>query len=80
MVTKILAAWYKLCYRKSLIRAIRHANHVKNTTGHKCLVLFFPKGYKAVTKQAVKQLVKQHYFKKGATIQKIESMAVYSTN
>lgn len=79
MVDKLLNAWFKFRYRKSLKKAIKHANHVKHTTGHKCLVLFVKNGYSAYTKQAVKLLVKGHYFKKGTTIQKIESMAVYTT-
>ncbi|MBS1641557.1 MAG: hypothetical protein JSR11_03680 [Bacteroidetes bacterium] len=79
MVNKIIAAWYKLMYHKSLKRATKHANHIKCTTGYKCFVLLFPKGYKAITKQAVKQLHKQKYFKKNVSLQHIENMSAYTT-
>ncbi|MDP1812349.1 MAG: hypothetical protein Q8K66_13185 [Sediminibacterium sp.] len=53
---------------------------MKNNKGYKCLVLMFPGGYRAVTKQAVKLLLKQGYFKKGTTMQKIENMSAFTTN
>lgn len=80
MVTQIISLFYKLKYRKSLNRAVKHAIHMKNNKGYKCLVLMFPGGYRAVTKQAVKLLLKQGYFKKGTTMQKIENMSAFTTN
>lgn len=75
--------WYrKVRYRRSLKKAIRHANAVKVSRGFKCYVLLLPGGYKAITKSAIKCLMKsdKRYFKKGTTIQDIERMAVYVTS
>lgn len=80
MVSNIVTYFQKLRYRKSLKKATKHAIHMKNTKGYKCLVLLFPDGYRAITKQAVKLLWKQGYFKKGTTLQQIESMSVFTTN
>lgn len=82
VINNIILLYYKLRYRKSLRKAIKHANAVKSSTGYKCFVLLFPNGYKAVTKQAVKCLLSSNkkYFKKGTTIQDIERLSVYTTN
>ncbi len=87
-LSRIKDYWYhfivrplqKLRYRSSLKKAIKHANHIKYTTGFKCLVLLNPGGYKAYTKQAIKILHRQKYFKKGVRLEQIERMAIYSTN
>lgn len=76
----LLQKWQMFWNRKSLNRAIRHANHVKNTTGHKCFVLLSKnKGYRAVTKRAVKQLITQKAFPKEVTMKEVEKMSVYTT-
>lgn len=83
MVINFSRWWYtKIWYRRSLKKAIRQANTVKNQYGYKCFVLLFPGGYRAITKQAIKCLMKskKKYFRKGTTIQDIENMAVYTTN
>jgi hypothetical protein len=80
MVEKIVTACQKFWYRRSLKKAIKHAMHIKRTTGHKCLVLLFPGGYRAIRKVALKQVHRQGLFKKGVTVQQIEMMAVYNTN
>ena len=83
MVINFSRWWYtKIRYRRSRKKAIRQAVHIKNTRGYKCYVLLFPGGYKAITKQAVKQLMfsNKKYFKKGTTIQDIEKMAVFITH
>ncbi|HMO63311.1 MAG TPA: hypothetical protein PKC39_14595 [Ferruginibacter sp.] len=74
--------YQKWRYQHSLKKAIKHANHIKHTTGYKCVVLFVDnvRGYKAFKKDTLKLLVKSKYFKKGTTVQKLESMAVYTTN
>lgn len=82
MVINFSRWWYtKIRYRRSLKKAIKHANAVKSSRGYKCYVLLFPGGYKAIAKQAIKCLMRSNkkYFKKGTTIQDIEKMAVYIT-
>jgi hypothetical protein len=82
MVLNFSRWWYtNVRYRRSLKRAIKHAKHIKNHTGYKCYVLLFPGGYRAITKQAIKCLMrsKKRYFKKGTSIETIEKMAVYIT-
>jgi hypothetical protein len=83
IINWIKGFWYrKIKYARSLKKAIIHANAVKVSRGYKCYVLLFPGGYRAITKQAIKSLMKsdKKYFKKGTTIQHIEKMAVYVTN
>ena len=83
IINWIKGFWYqKIKYASSLKKAIRHANAVKVSRGYKCYVLLLPGGYKAITKAAIKCLMKSNkkYFKKGTTIQDIERMAVYITN
>lgn len=79
IIRAIVEAWHRFRHHKTLKKAIKHANHVRYTTGYKCFVICTPKGYKAYSKQALKQLVKQRYFKKGVTVQHLEKMAVYVT-
>lgn len=77
---KQLQAWLRgLFYRKRLNKAIRHAQHIRRTTGKKCMVLFVEGTYKVYTMQAIKGLVKSKFFKKGTTARQIESLAVYTT-
>jgi hypothetical protein len=69
-------------HKKSYERAVKHANHVRRSTGHKCYVLFFDAThkYKAITKQHVKHLLAIKYFKPGTSLKDIEALAAYTTN
>jgi hypothetical protein len=78
-MVNIITAIQKLLRYRQLKHAIKQANKVRYTSGHKCLLLLTHEGFKAFRKRDLKQLVKTKYFKKGTTIQTIESKAVYIT-
>lgn len=80
--TNIPANFQKWRYKKSFKKACKHADHVKRSTGHKCIVVFVDDHYqfKAFTKRSIKALCQSKYFRKGTTVQMIENMAVYTTN
>lgn len=67
-------------YENYLIqKAIKKANKYFQATGMKFLVIWYKNKPLVKSKQELRKLIKQGYFKKGLTIQKIEKMALYST-
>jgi len=65
--------------RQRLKSAIREANRMFNETGAKIYVLKYKGGFLIKSKQQLKQLIKEGYFKKGFTIQDIAKIALYQT-
>jgi hypothetical protein len=79
MFKKLIKRIRKAMAPKAFKTAVKHANHIKYTTGLKSMVLLTPQGFKAYTKQAIKLMIKQGLMK-GVTIQNIEQKAFYITN
>jgi len=59
--------------------AIRKANKIFAATGMKMFVLKYRRGFLVKSKQEMKKLIKEGYFKKGFTIQTAEAIALYQT-
>jgi hypothetical protein len=79
-IDKGLKIYRMYMHKKSYVRAVKHANHVRRSTGRKCYVLFFKDSYKAITKQHIKHLLSIKYFKPGTSLKDIEALAAYTTN
>ncbi len=60
-------------------KAIKKANKYFQATGNRFLVVWYDGKPLVKSKQELRKLIKQGYFKKGLTIQKIEKTALYST-
>ncbi|MGN7787411.1 hypothetical protein ACTJIJ_22955 [Niabella sp. 22666] len=80
MVNRIINWLRRKLNKKQLAKAIKHAQHVRYTTGKKCLVLWVEGTYRVYSMQSIKALAKSKYFKKGTTHRDIERLAVYTTS
>lgn len=75
MFTLIKRLFFKFRYN----RAIREAIRLHNASGLKYYVIYINGSVKVVPKQAIKQLIADHRFRKGVTIQDIERHALFIT-
>lgn len=57
----------------------READYRRGLTGQKMLVLCVAGRPLCVSKQRVKQLIKEGYYKKGTTPEDVEKLAIYKT-
>lgn len=79
MIAKIIKQLRVARFQKKVTKCIKKANEIRNLTGYKCFVLSI-KGTPTVMKKVdVKDNLKRGVFKKGTTIQDIESTAMYVT-
>lgn len=58
-------------------RAVKKADKLSRLFGMKYLVIFLNGGLKVVPKQAIRELVRTHRFRKGVTVADIEKRALY---
>jgi len=79
MVVKLITSIIGWVQRQRLKLAIKKANEMFADTGMKFLVLKYRCGFLVKSKQELKQLIKDGYFKKGFTIQCAEKIALYKT-
>jgi len=78
-MVKIIQSIIGWVQRQRLKLAIREANKMFAATGMKFFVLRYRRGFLVKSKQQLKQLIKEGYFKKGFTIQAAEKIALYKT-
>lgn len=60
-------------------RAVKKANELSKLLGIKYLVLYWGGRFKVVPKQNIKQMIKDHHFRKGTKMADIERRALYVT-
>ncbi len=60
--------------------AVKHAIKLKNHTGLKHMVILWQGKYAVVTKQRMKELYNQGYFKKGLNFREVMALALFTTN
>jgi len=65
--------------RKRLTSAIKKANRMFAVTGMKFFVLKYKRRFLVKSKQELKKLIREGYFKKGFTVQSAEAIALYIT-
>lgn len=68
----------KLIFSWELRRAMKRAQKLANNTRRKHLVLIYGGKPLCVSKQRLRQMVKQHYFRKGVTAAMVEERAVFT--
>ena len=72
LIKRIIFAWrYK--------RSVRKAKQLAELTGLRYWVIYLNGGLKVVPKKAIKELVKNHRFRKGVTVDDIEKRALFIT-
>ncbi len=76
---KIVKAYKSYVLYKRCKRAIKRADRQAVTTGKKQLVIMYGSKPLVVSKQHLKQKIKEGAFCKGFTPEKAESLAIYKT-
>lgn len=69
----------KKIYKFKLAKAIKHANFIRNTSGHKCFVFRWNDKIVVKKKQSVKSMIANKKIK-GLNIREFEKKCIYVTN
>ena len=78
-MVKIIQSIIGWVQRQRLKLAIKKANKMFAATGLKFFVLKYRRGFLVKSKQELKKLIKDGFFKKGFTIQTAKTIAIYQT-
>lgn len=76
MIKQLIQAWAR---RRSFKQAVKQANHLRASNFRKHCVIFMNGEYKVYSKQKLKWLYTEGYFKAGVNMKQVLKLVVYTT-